>query len=105
AQGIALPAPRVVGALPAGKVVVEHASADLAEVLHDMMRFSTNITAEAVGMAASARLGAASHAASAREMTAWLRRKAGTSSARLADHSGLGGGSRISPADMVSTLV
>src|SRR5690606_10063502 len=51
------------------------------------------------------RLGAASHAASAREMTAWLRRKAGTSSARLADHSGLGGGSRISPADMVSTLV
>src|SRR5690606_14414962 len=55
AQGIPLPAPEVATGVPAGAVLVERASAELPVILRDMMRFSTNMTAEVVGMAASAR--------------------------------------------------
>jgi D-alanyl-D-alanine carboxypeptidase/D-alanyl-D-alanine-endopeptidase (penicillin-binding protein 4) len=73
-------------------------------ILRDMMRFSTNMTAEAVGMAASARRGAASHVGSTRAMAGWLEERTGAK-ARIADHSGLAGASRIAPAVMVRALV
>ncbi len=104
AQGIPLPAPEVAAAVPAGAVLVERASAELPVILRDMMKFSTNMTAEAVGMAASARRGVASHVGSAREMAAWLGKRTGAK-ARFADHSGLAGASRISPEEMVRALV
>ena len=104
ADGIALPAPEVAGGAPAGAVLVERASAELPVILRDMMKYSTNMTAEAVGMAASARRGAGSHADSAREMAAWLNRRIGAN-ARFADHSGLAGASRIAPEEMVRALV
>jgi len=71
--------------------------------LREMMKYSTNMTAEAVGMAASLRRGVGSHLASAKSMSEWLNGRAGTS-ARFVDHSGLGGASRIAPADMVKAL-
>lgn len=104
AAGIPLPAPEVAGALPGGTVLVEQASADLPVILRDMMKYSTNMTAEAVGMAASTRRGAASHVASARAMTEWLAGRIGAG-ARFADHSGLAGASRIAPEEMVRALV
>lgn len=104
AQGIALAAPAAVATLPQGAVLVERASAPLPDILREMMKFSTNMTAEAVGMAASARRGVASHPASARAMTAWLAGRIGAT-ARLADHSGLAGASRIAPEEMVRALV
>src|SRR5690606_40384674 len=79
-------------------------SAELPVILRDMMRFSTNMTAEVVGMAASARRGATSHVGSAREMAAWLGQRTGAM-ARFADHSGLAGASRISPEARVRALV
>src|SRR5690606_38747991 len=100
AQGIPLPAPEVATGVPAGAVLVERASAELPVILRDMMRFSTNMTAEVVGMAASARRGATSHVGSAREMAAWLGQRTGAK-ARFADHSGLAGASRISPEELV----
>lgn len=106
AQGVPLPNP-VAGPSPgAGAVIVERSSAALRPLLTEMMRFSTNITAEAIGMTASARRGPlASHPASGAAMSAWLRDKVGAASARFVDHSGLGGASRISAEDMVGALV
>ena len=105
AQGVPLPAPEVVERMPGGTVLVERTSDDLAVILRDMMKYSTNMTAEAVGMAASARRGVASHVASGREMAGWLKARAGAATARCADHSGLAGASRLAPEDMVRALV
>lgn len=105
AQGIELPAPEVLGGLPATGGLAEHASEPLPDVLRAMMRYSTNMTAEAVGMAASRRAGIASHAASGVAMSQWLAARIGRPGARFVDHSGLGGRSRISAADMAAALV
>ncbi|MCW3784257.1 D-alanyl-D-alanine carboxypeptidase/D-alanyl-D-alanine endopeptidase [Defluviimonas salinarum] len=105
AQGVALAEPEVATAMPTGTVVAQRESRELVTILRDMMKYSTNMTAEAVGMAASLRRGASSHVASGREMAAWLGAEAGTTTARFADHSGLAGASRISAADMVQVLV
>ncbi|WP_444431033.1 D-alanyl-D-alanine carboxypeptidase [Rhodobacter capsulatus] len=58
ARGIDLPAPEPVRALPAGaRVLVGQPSEALPKILRSMMKYSTNITAEAVGMTASAARG------------------------------------------------
>ncbi len=101
AQGIDLPGGEVVSALPGGTEIGRVESEPLTEVLRDMLRFSTNITAECCGLAASK---AGSLAASGRAMTDWAAARLGIS-ARFADHSGLGASSRITAADMVKALV
>jgi len=97
AQGITLPAPATAGggAVP-GTVLVEHRSAPLATLLSDMMRWSTNLTAETVGLAASIARGGrpATLADSGAMMADWAAGR-GLSVARLVDHSGLGDGSRV----------
>lgn len=105
AQGIPLPTPEATDRPPAGTAIVEVASDDLSIVLRDMLKYSTNITAEVVGMSASARRGPlAAHHDSGPEMTDWLKGKINAPSARFVDHSGLGGASRISAADMAAVL-
>ncbi|WP_461307374.1 D-alanyl-D-alanine carboxypeptidase/D-alanyl-D-alanine endopeptidase, partial [Albidovulum sp.] len=105
AQGITLPAPTALAEAPGqGALLVRHQSEALPAILSGMMKYSNNMTAEVVGMTASARRGGTSHAVSGREMASWLRGRAGCASARFADHSGLAGASRISPADMVRVL-
>ena len=103
-QGISLPAPERSQTLPAGSDLVTHRSQPLQEMLRDMLRFSTNISAEAIGMSASAAGGArpASLAASGAQMSDWARARYGMSSARLVDHSGLGAASRVSMADLAT---
>lgn len=106
AQGLALPAPEPVAALPAGAVLAATESAPLADVLEAMLKHSTNLTAEAVGMAASAaRGGLDRHAQSGRAMADWLAARAAVQGARFVDHSGLGGASRIAPADLAAALL
>ncbi len=101
AQGIRLPAPQVVQVMPQGvRVLVERASDDLAIVLRQMLRFSTNITAEAVGLTASR---AGSLAGSAAAVEAWAAARLGLQ-ARLVDHSGLGAASRVTAAGMMRAL-
>jgi D-alanyl-D-alanine carboxypeptidase/D-alanyl-D-alanine-endopeptidase (penicillin-binding protein 4) len=100
AQGIALPEGEVVAAAPEGRELGRVESGALNEVLRDMLRFSTNITAECVGLSASR---AGSIAASAAAMTDWARATFGIG-ATFADHSGLGGTSRITAAEMVRVL-
>ena len=105
-QGLTLPAPEPVAALPPGAVLAATESAPLAEVLLAMLKHSTNLTAEAVGLAASAaRGGVARHAQSGRAMADWLAARAGAGVARFVDHSGLGGASRIAPAEMAAALL
>ena len=100
AQGIRLPAARVVAAAPKGSVLAEMVSDSLGPVMRDMLKYSTNLTAEVVGLTAS---GASSLPASAAVMTDWLRGRYGAE-ARLVDHSGLGGASRIAAAEMAKAL-
>lgn len=102
AHGLHLPAPEMLGRPPAGAVeVVAHASAPLTEVLRDMLRFSTNLTAEVVGMTAS---GAGSLEGSGAAMTDWARRRFGIA-AVFGDHSGLGPKSRITAAELVQVML
>lgn len=101
AQGIKLPAPVAVPALPGGTELGRVESEDLPEVLRAMLKFSTNLTAECSGLSAS---GKADLATSGAAMTDWARASFGIG-ARFVDHSGLGGASRISAADMVKVLL
>ncbi len=105
ATGLDLSKPEILDRLPEARLLARHDSENLWIILREMMKYSTNMTAEAVGMATSLRLGIANHAASAQQMTSWLSGKIGRSDARFVDHSGLGGRSRISAADMVEAVI
>ena len=106
-NGIELSAPQPVRARPKASVLVTQSSEPLQELLRDMLRYSTNLTAEMVGMAATtARTGrTTSLRASAAEMNRWAKTSLGMKNVRLVDHSGLGGESGISASDMVEALV
>lgn len=101
AQGIRLEAGERVGALPPGQEIGRVESAPLPEVLREMLRYSTNLTAECVGLTAS---GAGGLAASGRAMSDWVRASFGVGF-DLRDHSGLGGESRVTAAGMARVLV
>lgn len=92
---------------PGAAVLVEHVSEPLEEILRGMMRYSTNLTAEVVGLSATQQGGVrpASLAESGAEMVAWLDQRLGTRNARFVDHSGLGVDSRIRSQDMTHALV
>jgi D-alanyl-D-alanine carboxypeptidase/D-alanyl-D-alanine-endopeptidase (penicillin-binding protein 4) len=99
--GIALAEPQVVAALPEGaRTVAEHQSAPLEPMLREMLRHSTNLTAEVLGLAAS---GAPDLGQSARGMSDWFAARFGAA-AEFVDHSGLGGNARISAAAMARAL-
>ncbi len=101
AQGIRLEIGERVAALPAGSELGRVESEPLPEVLRDMLLYSTNLTAECVGLTAS---GAAGLEASGRAMSDWVRATFGVAF-DLRDHSGLGGASRVTASGMVKVLV
>ena len=105
AEGIVLPAPTARPVPSGAAAVVTHLSAPLTEVLREMLKYSTNLTAEIIGLSASAAGGAApaSLSASAATMSAWVAARYGVT-ARFSDHSGLGPGTRVSAADLVRIL-
>lgn len=106
-RGVALPAPVVGrGAAPAGTVLAEHASPPLRTVARDMLRWSNNLTAEAMGLTAVQARGVRPNglAQSGAQMAGWAQARFGVQGLRFADHSGLGEASRISPAQMVTIL-
>lgn len=107
AHGIVLKAPEVSGRLPEGNELARHQSLPLRVILQGMLKYSNNLTAEMVGMSASAAGGAppASLRASAAEMSRWAGAELGMSETRLVDHSGLGDASRMTPDDLVAALV
>lgn len=107
--GLALPAPEI-GRAPGATALAAHESRPLETIIRDMLRFSTNLTAEAIGLAATeARTGRpADLSGSARAMAEWAAALAGFPPGdpgfALANHSGLSAESRASPLRMAAFL-
>ncbi|MGK7752197.1 MULTISPECIES: D-alanyl-D-alanine carboxypeptidase/D-alanyl-D-alanine endopeptidase [unclassified Roseovarius] len=106
AQGVTVTAGETFDDQPEGEVLVSHLSEPLVPILKDMLKYSNNLTAELVGMTASAaRLGRrADLAASGAEMSKWAQEELGMTGAMLVDHSGLGETSRVTPLAMARGL-
>ena len=106
-QGIVLKIGKPVNALPGGGVVLAtHQSAQLREILRDMLKYSNNLTAEVVGMAATAKAKGRGGTLrrSAQAMAHWAGRNLGMNGAKFVDHSGLGSASRVSASSMARAL-
>lgn len=105
-HGIVLKAPRETFVEPIGQPLARVDSAQLRDMMRGMLRYSTNITAEAAGLAATAvRVGQQRGLrTSALGMARWANVRAGGISPDFVDHSGLGDQSRVSPRDMVKLL-
>ncbi|MCB5198738.1 D-alanyl-D-alanine carboxypeptidase/D-alanyl-D-alanine-endopeptidase [Loktanella sp. TSTF-M6] len=104
-SGILLPRGALTDTQPEGANLAVHESEQLDDVARGMMRFSTNLTAEVLGMTATAaRQGAPlSMRLSAEQMAQWVADRTGAV-ARFADHSGLTDQNEISAAEMVAFL-
>lgn len=100
AQGIDLSEPNQT-TKPEGTEIGRAESEPLTDVLRDMLRFSTNLTAEIVGLSASK---ATSLSASGAAMTAWAKATLGMEAA-FSDHSGLGATSRVTANAMLAALL
>lgn len=106
AHGILMKTGAPLDAPPEGRVLVTRKSAALQGILQEMLKYSTNLTAELVGMTATAhRLDRpVTMRASAREMSRWARAHLGLEGASLVDHSGLGIASRLSAGALAGAL-
>ncbi|MGR3466451.1 MAG: D-alanyl-D-alanine carboxypeptidase/D-alanyl-D-alanine endopeptidase [Shimia sp.] len=104
-QGVAVP-PAVQGRAEGPvREVARDTAEPLSEIVRDMLRFSTNVTAEALGLAATAARGQAPESllASARAMSVWLNETYGAATA-MVDHSGLGVASRVTAEGLVAVM-
>ncbi|WP_292021669.1 D-alanyl-D-alanine carboxypeptidase/D-alanyl-D-alanine-endopeptidase [Maritimibacter sp. UBA3975] len=106
-NGVTLPKPGVQEDAAQGAPIVVHQSESLSDIVRGMLKYSTNITAEALGLAASRARGldVADLAASGAAMSDWMRERMGADAPAFTDHSGLGDTSRVSPQDLVNMLV
>lgn len=104
AQGLSLSAPVRAQGAPQGQSLAEHRSDTLAELLRDTLRFSTNLSAEAIGLTATVAGGSmpGSLSSSGAAMTTWARARYGMSTLSMVDHSGLGAASRVSMSDLAN---
>ncbi|MCV2881765.1 D-alanyl-D-alanine carboxypeptidase/D-alanyl-D-alanine-endopeptidase [Actibacterium sp. XHP0104] len=108
AEGIILPRPqRAAPGQVQGAEIARRESPPLTEILRGMLKHSTNLTAETVGMTTSKTLGATPESlrGSASRMQGWLNAGVESSRARFHDHSGLSDRSQVPAADMVRALV
>ena len=106
AQGIDLPDAAEIADLPPAEELARRESAPLDDLLSDMLEFSTNLTAEVMGLSVAAAGGRrpVTLAESGALMADWAAARLGAS-ARFVDHSGLGDGSAIGAGDLVRALV
>lgn len=88
-------------------MMASHSSAPLLEILRDMLRFSNNLTAEMVGMAATKKRGFAFEdlVGSAAAMNRWAMGALDMEAPDLVDHSGLGDDSTVTARDMTKALI
>lgn len=107
-HGIVLDGPDIAAIAPQdGLVMVDQTSPPLDEITRDMLRWSTNLTAETLGLTASIAGGAQPETLtqSAGMMSDWMVQRLGARRPAFVDHSGLGPDSRITAADMVRCLI
>lgn len=105
--GISIPAPEVADDLPnGGTEIVTHQSPPLRTILQEMLLYSTNLTAEICGLAATqAKLRQSLDIeASAAEMARWIGETYGAE-CNFKDHSGLSDANRVSANAMVKVLL
>ncbi len=103
-NGVVLRPAEVIGILPEATPLVDIESDALVPMLQGMLKFSTNLTAEAAGMTASKAVGPLDDLAmSGARMGGWAMARFGAVG-RFRDHSGLGYGSAITPGDMARIL-
>ncbi|MBD9527861.1 D-alanyl-D-alanine carboxypeptidase/D-alanyl-D-alanine-endopeptidase [Paracoccus sp. PAR01] len=93
AKGLVLPTPEVATLAPTGAEIARLESEPLSGIVKGMLKYSTNVTAEVIGIAAS---GAASPTASAAAMGDWLRGLLPDQQFTFHDHSGLSAQNRVS---------
>ncbi|MFD1344301.1 D-alanyl-D-alanine carboxypeptidase/D-alanyl-D-alanine endopeptidase [Litorisediminicola beolgyonensis] len=108
AQGIKMGAPEVIETLPEGaEELAKIESRPLAKIVNEMLLYSTNLTAEVLGLSATVKrsISCETLADSAQALNLWANSVLGTRAVALADHSGLGDDSRVSAADMVRALI
>ena len=105
AKGVVLANPEVIQTLPNAPELAGVDSISLREMMRNMLKFSTNLTAEAAGLLATAKRtgNVIGLRTSALGMSQWVNTKAGLTTA-FADHSGLSDQSAISAGDMVRLL-
>lgn len=105
-MGMHLPRHGTSKSAPSGSVVARGQSAELSAVCRSMLKYSTNLTAEAVGLSASKKRGVKANKVSdsARAMSDWLRGRYGLRGVKMVDHSGLGDASKISSLEMTHLL-
>lgn len=110
ARGVRLPLPEQGAAPTISNVLARKESRPLTSIARDMLRYSTNLTAEALGLAAtrSGGLAPSNLAASAGSMNAWTSAFVGAAPGdpglALVNHSGLSGNSRMTVRRMVEVL-
>ncbi len=105
ARNVALPVPVIATAPAGGTLLARHDSKPLRDVLREMLKYSTNLTAELVGLTASFKRGGpvATLGESARRMTDWAKARFGIT-VRMVNHSGLSTTDRLSVTDLVTIL-
>jgi D-alanyl-D-alanine carboxypeptidase/D-alanyl-D-alanine-endopeptidase (penicillin-binding protein 4) len=107
AQNIALPPGEVRPAAPdAGTELDRFTSIPLAKIARSMLLFSTNLTAEVLGLATTIAGGTYPMrlADSGAAMTAWAERRLGLRGATFSGHSGLSEPCRVAPAALARAL-
>ncbi|MBE9636610.1 D-alanyl-D-alanine carboxypeptidase/D-alanyl-D-alanine-endopeptidase [Salipiger mangrovisoli] len=106
-RGLQLPEPVIEHGVETVDFIGRVESEPLHVVLKEMLKYSTNLTAELVGLTATRkRLGhALSIKHSAEEMNAWARDSMGLTHVAMTDHSGLGGDSRVAAADVAMAVL
>jgi D-alanyl-D-alanine carboxypeptidase/D-alanyl-D-alanine-endopeptidase (penicillin-binding protein 4) len=105
-KGVRLPKAKAVKVLPNGKIIAQEVSQTLFKQSKAMLKFSTNLTAEVMGLTATQRRRASVKTleASGKEMAAWVKQAYGVSGLKFVDHSGLGDSSRVSADQMLQVL-
>lgn len=106
-QGIVLRKPARTSTVPKARALVTHTSAPLQTILRLMLKYSTNITAEVVGLTASQKRSGrqVSLKSSAAQMSKWANATLKLGGAKFVDHSGLGADSRVTPQGMVNAML
>lgn len=105
-NGLVLKSPERIDILPGAAPIVVSESDHLVPMLVDMLKYSTNLTAEMAGLSASLSYGApvSGLAGSGGRMASWAMENFGATGLRFKDHSGLGYDSAITPLGMTRIL-
>ncbi len=104
--GVELPEGEIIGNAPSGNILAVHKSIPVARLVRSMLLFSTNLTAEVLGLTATQAHGVQVRGLtdSGLAMTQWAKANLGLPQGKFVNHSGLSDKSVVSAAEMVRAL-